>query len=115
VQGGEEVIELVLSWLVTTTMIFAVVIGDERDLDEVQAERAWPATSRDAAIVAFGILAVPIHFARTRGDFRSLRGALGVLYGLVLGLGCAIGLAIIASVLLGAALGTLFEDGAHPR
>jgi hypothetical protein len=67
--GAREVVELTLSWALTTAWAFAVVIGDERDLDEEQLARAWPRSSRAAALVGLGILAVPFHFARTRGAF----------------------------------------------
>jgi hypothetical protein len=93
-------IELVLSWAVTTTLLFVVVVTDERRLPPERLARAWPATSRDAAIVAFGILALPIHFMRTRGHFGGLRGVLGILKGLVMGVaGVAIVTLINAAVL----------------
>jgi hypothetical protein len=110
VGGAGEVVLLVISWAQLTGMIFAVVIGDERDLPAEQAERAWPAVSRNAAIVAFGILAVPIHFARTRGDFKSIRGALGVLLGLVVGLGCAAGMGVLLELELSVLLPALGVD-----
>jgi hypothetical protein len=80
-----DMLELLLSWAVTTTLLFVLVILDERHLDEERLERAWPPSSRDAALVSFGVLALPIHFARTRGHFRSARGVLGVLLGLAMG------------------------------
>lgn len=70
-----EAIGLLLVWLVTTGLTFLVVVLDERRLgrrDEARLERAWPPTSRDAAIIALGPLALPFHFARTRGRFFSL-------------------------------------------
>ena len=90
---------LVLSWIVTTALLFAVVILDERRLPPEQLERAWPPSSRTAALVAFGILALPIHFMRTRGNLRSLRGALGVAWGFVLG-----GLLVLVVALIDTAL-----------
>lgn len=62
-------IELLLSWVVTTALLFVIVIVDERRMPEERLERAWPPSSRDAAIVALGVLALPFHFARTRGRF----------------------------------------------
>lgn len=59
-------------WLVTTGLTFLVVILDERRMakkDDVRLEDAWPPTSRDAAIISLGPLALPFHFARTRGRF----------------------------------------------
>ena len=98
-------LELLLSWSVTTALLFAVVLVDERRLDDERLARAWPPASRDAALVAFGVLALPIHFARTRGDLRSARGAVGVVLGLLLG--CVVtALVVVASgvVLEGLAL-----------
>jgi hypothetical protein len=93
-------LELLISWVVTTILLFVVVIKDERRLSEERLERAWPPSSRNAALVAFGILALPIHFMRTRGDLRSLRGVLGIFKGLVIGIaGVAIVTLIAAAVL----------------
>ncbi len=98
--SSDEVIVLVASWVLTTTMMFAIVMGDERDLSEQQAERAWPPASRAAAIVAFGPLALPFHFAKTRGDFASARGVLRGLFGFALGIGCSAGMMVVASFVL---------------
>ena len=70
---GAEVIELLVSWVVTTALSFVVVMFDERRLCEEQLERAWPPSSRSAALVAFGVLALPFHFAKTRGTWTSAR------------------------------------------
>ncbi len=65
----------------------AVVTRDERRLKGPALEHAWPAASRDAAILGvflfgapYAALAVVIHFARTRHSFW------GVLVGLLWGL-----------------------------
>ena len=65
--GPDEVIVLLVSWVVQTTLLFVVVILDERRLSEEQLERAWPPATRDMALVVLGALALPFHFARTRG------------------------------------------------
>jgi hypothetical protein len=62
-----------------------VILDERKILSESQLERAWPPTSRDAAIVAFGVLALPVHFVKTRGHLGSLRGVLGYPLGLALG------------------------------
>ncbi len=98
---GTDVIELILSWIVTNGLTFLVVILDERRLDERRLERAWPASSRDAAIIGFGLVALPIHFARTRGHFGSARGVLGRVLGLLLGLVIATIVAVLASLAIG--------------
>ena len=72
-----EVARLVVSWVVTTTAIFVIVLRDERHLKPALLDRAWPPPSRVSAIVAFGVLCLPVHFGRTR------RSVLGVLYGFV--------------------------------
>lgn len=97
---GAQAIELLLSWGVTTALSFAVVLIDERRLSEEQLERAWPSSSRDAAIVAFGVLAVPIHFIKTRGHRKSVRGALGYVWGVLLGLIAMVVVAFVSSVIL---------------
>ncbi len=69
-----EVIILVLSLVVLMTASSLVVRLDERRLDEERLERAWPATSRDNALIGLAFLASPVlalfavwfHFFRTR-------------------------------------------------
>ncbi len=55
-----------------------IVRRDLTRLDALQLARAWPSVSFWMAIVAFGPLALPFHFTKTR---RSLWGfCLGVLW-----------------------------------
>jgi hypothetical protein len=69
-----EVVILVLSLVVLMTASSLVIRFDERRLDEEQLERAWPATSRDNALIGLAFLASPLlalfgvwfHFFRTR-------------------------------------------------
>lgn len=98
--GAHEVVELLVSWAVTTAVVFVVVIGDERRLDPERLARAWPPSSRDAAVVAFGIFALPFHFARTRGHLRSARGALGLLYGFGVGLAWVVFVGVVNAVVM---------------
>src|SRR5687768_3466378 len=96
-----SMIELILSWIVSTTLLFAVVILDERRfLKEEQLERAWPPSSRDAAIVAFGGLALPIHFMKTRGHFKSWRGIAGIGLGFALGVIALVIVSVVSGVLV---------------
>ena len=97
---GGEVILLVLSWLLTNALTFVIVIVDERRLSADRLERAWPASSRDAAIIAFGVLALPVHFIKTRGHLKSASGVLGFALGLLMGVACIVGVAVISSLLL---------------
>lgn len=78
-----ELLEILVSFAVTTGALFAVVLRDERRLSPEARERSWPATSRDAALVVFGVLALPVYFARTR------RSVLGFALGVLLALGVA--------------------------
>lgn len=74
-----EIVAILLDWVLTTTACFYVVIRDERALSPPLRERAWPAVSRDAAIVSFGQIAVLVHFWKTR--HYGLKGfALGVVW-----------------------------------
>lgn len=100
---AREVVLLLVSWALTTGLSFAAVIVDERRLDADALARAWPPASRDAALIAFGFLAVPLHFLRTRGDLRSARGLLRKALGLGLGL-VATAAVVLASSLVTEAL-----------
>ncbi len=91
---------LVLSWVITTALTFVVVRLDERRLSEEKLERAWPASSRDAAIVAFGLLALPFHFGKTRGHLRSVRGLLGYPLGFLLGIAALLLVAFVSGMVL---------------
>ncbi len=75
-----DVLEILVSWAVTTAFMFAVVILDERRMDvrdDPRLERAWPPSSRASAIVGFGVLALPLHFLRTRRSLVGLLLAIG--------------------------------------
>ena len=84
-----ELVTFVLSLVVTTALVFLIVWRDERRLDPERLDRAWPATTRIAAVVAFGPLCLPVHFWRTRRS----------LVGVVLGFGWAIAV-VVANVLV---------------
>jgi hypothetical protein len=99
---GAQVIELVISWGVTTALTFLLVIVDTRHLTEEQLERAWTPVSRDAAVAWLGVFALPFHFAKTRGTWEDIPGArrrirwffIGIVIALVVAL--ASGLVITA-------------------
>ncbi|MBX3223789.1 MAG: hypothetical protein KF795_24970 [Labilithrix sp.] len=99
---GAQVIEIVVSWLVTNALTFAVVIVDTRRLSAQRLERAWTPASRDAAIIAFGLLALPFHFAKTRGTWNSARGVAGRFLGFKLGLLVAFLVALASGLLINA-------------
>lgn len=83
------IIELVVSWFITNALTFLVVILDERYLLKGERlERAWIPSSRDAAIVAFGIFALPVHFIKTRTSLS--------LYGIFVGLPLGVLLSLVA-------------------
>jgi hypothetical protein len=73
-----DVLELIVPWTITTTLLFALLRFDERRLRGAAAERAWPTATRMSAIFGFAIFAMPIHCARTR------RSAAGVVLGILL-------------------------------
>lgn len=70
-----EILDVALQMLTGALGTWLVVRWDESRLDPERLERAWPASTRLAAAVAFGPLAVPVHFWRTR------RSVLGTLLG----------------------------------
>jgi hypothetical protein len=81
--GNLELVQVIVSWVVTLPAVVLVIRADERRLRGEALRRAWPPQSRDAAI--FGLwnlgvhpLCVLIHFARTR---RTVLGTgLGLLW-----------------------------------
>lgn len=97
---GGEIILLVVSWVVTNAFTFLIVILDERRMSEDRLERAWPPSSRDAAIIAFGVLALPVHFTKTRGHLRSARGVLGFPLGLLMGVVAVVLVALLSGLFL---------------
>ena len=102
-----EALGLLLVWMVTTGLTFLIVILDERRLgrvDEEALERAWPRTSRDAAIISLGPLALLFHFARTRGVFFRLSKHIGWWKGLLMGV-----LALCVVLVLATAFEWLFD------
>ena len=62
-----EVLELVASAVFLYGIIYVVIRFDERRLSPKQLERAWPASSRDVAVLYFSLIALFLHFPRTRG------------------------------------------------
>ena len=100
--GVGEVVELIASWSVSTSLIFGIILLDELLMSEARLERAWPPASRNAAIIAFGPIALLVHFARTLGHFRSLRGVLGIPIGLLVGIAAAVGVAFVNALALSA-------------
>jgi hypothetical protein len=94
--GNLELVQIVISWAVTLPAVAAIIVHDERRLSGERRARAWPGSSRDAAIFALWNLGVPhlcvlIHFIRTR---RTLGGA---AWGL-LGLAAVVGLDVCAQL-----------------
>lgn len=101
-----DITELVLSWVVTTALTFAVIMLDERFMSPERLERAWPPTSRDAAIVAFGPLAILLHFMRTRGGLRPVwpRLIVGLPLGFLMGVLALLVVSLVGAVLVNLAL-----------
>ncbi|MFO0736257.1 MAG: hypothetical protein U0270_10265 [Labilithrix sp.] len=97
-----NIAELILSWIVTTALTFAIIMLDERWMSAERLERAWPPTSRDAAIIAFGPLALLLHFMRTRGSFvsRWKRLVFGVPLGFGMGVVALLVVSIVGAVLV---------------
>jgi hypothetical protein len=97
--GNLEFVQVLASWITTVGAFAAVVTRDERRLKGPALARAWPAASRDAAILgvflfgaAYAVLAVLIHFARTRHRFWG--AMVGLFWGvclLLLDVGAGIG------------------------
>ncbi len=91
-----EVLVVALSLTLNALLPYLIVRRDLRRLSGERLARAWTDASFLSAVVAFGPLALPVHFAKTRG---SLRG-----FGLGVGLG-------VASLLAQALAVALFRAG----
>jgi hypothetical protein len=85
----KDVAAIIVPWAIITLALFALVDWDESRLDERSLERAWPPASRTLALVYFGMLALPIHFWRTRRSWSGFALGLGWAAG-VLGLDWAV-------------------------
>jgi len=93
-----EPLLVALSLLLNALLPYWIVHRDMRGLSAERLARAWPDASLLSAVVTFGPLALPVHFARTR---RSLVG-----FGLGVGLGVlALAAQALAVAGLSAALG----------
>ena len=94
-----EVLELVASAVFLYGIIYVVIRFDERRLSPKQLERAWPASSRDVAVLYFSLIALFLHFPRTRG----------VLLGVPLGLLAVLGVLVVHTLIFGTT--DFFLDG----
>ncbi len=101
-----DVLFVVVPWIVRIVASFAIVLVDERLMSEELRERAWPPASRASALVGFDVLAVLVHFAKTR--WRPIEAVHRLIWGLLLGILAAsvvLGASLLAVVLLALALG----------
>lgn len=80
-----DALEILLSFALQTAVAFLVIQRDERSLGERELARAWPPASRASAIVGFGgVVALPLHFLRTRRNFAGVGLAVLAFVGIVL-------------------------------
>jgi len=93
-----EILVLAASLVLNALLPYLIVRRDLQRLSDERLARAWTEASFCSAVVAFGPLSLPIHFAKTR---RSLAG-----FGLGVGLALlSFGLQALAVALLSAAFG----------
>jgi len=90
-----DLVELLLSFAISSVGTYALVTWDEHRLGPVEDARAWPVASKWASILAFGPLCLPVHFVRTRRSFR----------------GAGLGILALAAILGAASLLSLGLDG----
>jgi hypothetical protein len=100
IPAAVQALEILLSWAITTALLFLVVLTDEKRMSEERLEEAWPVASRDLFLVWLGILALPFHFARTRGRFFSVRRHLGWWKGFAMGLAVAFLVGLIDTAIM---------------
>lgn len=89
-----SVLAVVLDLLLGVALTAWVVRFDMRRLSPERFARCWNAASFWSAVVAFGPLSIPVHFARTR------RSLLGFLLGLLWATGVVVVLELAGSLLM---------------
>jgi hypothetical protein len=92
-----EVLVIALGFLLNTGLPYLIVKRDLARLPADRLKRAWNEASFLSAVIVFGPLSVPVHFARTR------RSAAGLAVGLGLGL-----VALLCAAAAETGLGWLF-------
>jgi hypothetical protein len=87
--GNLEFVQVIVSLFATVPPFAAILRYDERRLTGEQRSRAWPPSSRDAAVLGSFLFGLPyaltglvVYFVRTRWSWR----------GALLGLAAAVGL-----------------------
>jgi hypothetical protein len=83
-----EVLVIALSFVLNAALPYLIVKRDLQRLPPERLSRAWNEASFLSAVIVFGPLSLPVHFAKTR---RSLAG-------LALGLGFGAGAILCASI-----------------
>jgi len=74
----EEIAQYLLSAALQILLPFWLLRRDERQLTPKQWARSFPEATFWIAVVGFGPLALPVHFVRTRRNFKGL--ALGLAW-----------------------------------
>lgn len=92
-----EFIFFVLSMSITMSATYAILRFDEMHMSEAQFERAWPPSSRNAAVLAFSPICLVVHFTRTRMSFRGALLGVGAA-GLIVGFNLVVSLLVDALV-----------------
>jgi hypothetical protein len=89
--GDLEFVQVLVALFATVPPFAAIVRYDERRLTDEQRARAWPPSSRGAAILGSFLFGLPyamaglvIHFVRTRWSWRGVLLGLAVAVGLFL-------------------------------
>jgi hypothetical protein len=89
-----SVLGVVLDLILGVVLTAWVVRFDMRRLPPERIARCWNAASFWSAVVAFGPLSIPVHFARTR------RSVLGFVVGVLWAAGVVVVLELAGSALL---------------
>lgn len=88
---GVAVVQVTVQILLGIVLSAWVVRRDERRLSAPARARAWNDASFWSAIVAFGPLALPVHYARTR------RSVVGFLLGLLVMMGVLVTISVVTT------------------
>jgi hypothetical protein len=82
-----EIFVIALSFVLNAALPYAIVKRDLERLSPERLSRAWNEASFLSAVIVFGPLAIPVHFAKTRRSWAGLGLGLGVTAGAILCVG----------------------------
>src|SRR5450432_3432899 len=85
-----EILVVALGFVLNAALPYLIVKRDLARLAPDRLARAWNEASFLSAVIAFGPLALPVHFVKTRRSWAGLGLGLGLAVGAILVAGAAV-------------------------